>query len=194
MDVVQRSVQNLRGQIDIRSSLGKGTVFSLRLPLTLAIIDGMVLRCGSQRFVIPTISVERLLRHDQSKSATVFNKGKMLQVQGSLVPLFFLDALFNIPDATNDRTERVIVVLENEDKPLALVVDEVLGQQQTVIKSLGDAFDPVSGVVGGAIMSDGKVGLILDVSGLAELAKRHGVEHPRERAKMPEGYGVLGSH
>ena len=92
------------------------------------------------------------------------------------------------------RAERVIVVLENEDKPLALVVDEVLGQQQTVIKSLGDAFDPVSGVVGGAIMPDGKVGLILDVSGLAELAKRQGNDLTAKHAEMRDGNGVSGSN
>ena len=194
MDVVRRSVQNLRGQIDIRSSLGKGTVFSMRLPLTLAIIDGMVLRCGSQRFVIPTTSVERLLRANEAKSSTVFSKGEMLRVQDSLVPLFSLNTLFDISDAADDRAERVIVVLENEDKPLALVVDEVLGQQQTVIKSLGDAFDPVSGVVGGAIMPDGKVGLILDVSGLAELAKRQGNERTAKHAEMRDGNGVSGSN
>ena len=194
MDVVRRSVQNLRGQIDIRSSLGKGTVFSMRLPLTLAIIDGMVLRCGSQRFVIPTTSVERLLRANEAKSSTVFSKGKMLRVQDSLVPLFSLNTLFDISDAADDRAERVIVVLKNEDKPLALVVDEVLGQQQTVIKSLGDAFDPVSGVVGGAIMPDGKVGLILDVSGLAELAKRQGNERTAKHAEMRDGNGVSGSN
>lgn len=170
MDVVRRNIQELRGHVEIRSEQGKGSVFSLRLPLTLAIIDGMVIRCGSQRFVIPTLSVQRLISPEDADFKSAFQKGEMLMVQGNLVPLFFLDRLFDISDSTEDRSQKVVIVVENEQDQVALMVDEVLGQQQTVIKPLGETFGRRSGVVGAAIMPDGLVGLILDVGGLIALA------------------------
>lgn len=170
MDVVRRNIEQLRGRVEIDSREGSGTTFSIRLPLTLAIIEGMVIRCGGQRFVLPTISVQQLMRPDDADYTSAFKTDEMLMVQGSLVPFYRLATLFDIPDAITDREKGVVIVVENDEQLIALLVDEVLGQQQTVIKPLGETFGMASGVVGGAIMPDGTVGLILDASGLITLA------------------------
>lgn len=179
MDVVRRGIDELRGSVDITSKPGQGTVFSIRLPLTLAIIDGMVIRCGEERYILPTLSVMRLIRPDVEDLTSVFVKEKLLNVEGRLVPLHFLSDLFDIPCDSHDVQQGVIVVIEYEDRVIALAVDEVLGQQQTVIKSLGNAIGNVSGISGGAILPDGRIGLILDVSSLTKMVKDSGAKPPR---------------
>ena len=170
MDVVRRNIEALRGQVEIRSEPGKGSVFTLRLPLTLAIIDGMVVRVGGERYIIPTLTIVRSIQPEQQYMTRVLGKGEMLTVQGELMPLFRLARLFQIPNAIEDPTEALAVVVEDDGKHTALVVDELLGQQQIVIKSLGETMRDSPGIAGGAIMPDGKVGLILDVGGLVKLA------------------------
>ncbi|PCJ58898.1 MAG: hypothetical protein COA73_09600 [Candidatus Hydrogenedentota bacterium] len=172
MDVVKRNIQELRGSVEITSELGKGSIFSIQLPLTLAIIDGMTLRCGSQRYILPTLSVKRLMRTEEHDLSSVFNREKMLKVEGKLVPLFQLSRLFNIQDAKQKLEDCVIVVVENFDSIIALAVDEVLGQQQTVIKPLGESLQSSAAISGGAIMTDGTVGLILDPNGLIKLSQQ----------------------
>lgn len=174
MDVVRRSIRDLRGTIEITSSPGKGTTFSLRLPLTLAIIDGMVVRCRSERFILPTLAVKRLIRPEDSDYSSIFDQEKVLNVEGDLVPLARLKNIFppngTVEDKSSSSDDEVIVVLEHDNQLLALEVDEVLGQQQTVIKPLGHAFEFSQSIAGGAIMPDGTVGLILDIGGLIAIA------------------------
>jgi two-component system chemotaxis sensor kinase CheA len=170
MDVVRRNIDALRGQVEIRSEPGKGSIFTLRLPLTLAIIDGMVVRVGVERYIIPTLSVVRSIQPQKRDLTTVFGRGEMLTVQGELIPLFRLSRLFRIDGAEEDPTKALVVVVEDDGKHAGLVTDELLGQQQIVIKSLGEAMRNAPGLAGGAIMPDGKVGLILDVGGLVRLA------------------------
>lgn len=174
MDVVRRNVEALRGQVEIQSEQGKGTVFSIRLPLTLAIIDGMVVRVGAERYIIPTLSVVRAVRPQKESLYTVTGRGEMLSLQGELIPLYRLHQMFRIRGAVEDPTEAIAVVVEDEGQSTGLVVDELLGQQQIVIKSLGQAFQGLLGVAGGAIMSDGQVGLILDVGGIVKIAQTNG--------------------
>jgi two-component system chemotaxis sensor kinase CheA len=170
MDVVKRNIEALRGQVEIQSEPGKGTTFSIRLPLTLAIIDGMVVRIGLERYIIPTLSIVMSIRPDASQLSTVVGRGEMLSLQGQLLPLFRLARLFGISDATQELTDGIVMVVEDEGRRTGLLVDEILGQQQIVIKSLGEAMQGLLGVAGGAIMPDGRVGLILDVSGVVRLA------------------------
>ncbi len=170
MDVVRRNIDALRGQVEIRSEAGKGSVFTIRLPLTLAIIDGMVIRVGSERYVIPTLSVVMSIRPDEKDLSTVLSKGEMLTLQGSLIPLFRLGRLFSIDGAEADPSKSLVVIVEDDGKRTGLITDELLGQQQIVIKSLGETMRGIPGVSGGAIMPDGQVGLILDVGGLIKLA------------------------
>ncbi|MRS11959.1 MAG: chemotaxis protein CheA [Actinobacteria bacterium] len=176
MDVVRRTVEGLRGTIEVYSTLGSGTRFTLRLPLTLAIIDGMVLRVGSERYILPTLVIQRSLRPDPSDVSTVLHKGEALAVDDSLVPLVRLARLFEVSDADPHPSEGIVVLVGENGERAGLVASELLGQQQTVIKPLGDAASNTPGISGGAIMPDGTVGLILDVSGLVRLAHAEGGE------------------
>ncbi|MFP4172106.1 MAG: chemotaxis protein CheA [Candidatus Hydrogenedentota bacterium] len=166
MDVVQRKIAALRGQTEIRSTPGQGTVFAIRLPLTLAIIDGMGLVAGKERYIVPIGNIIRAVRPEPGDLYTVAQRGEMLKQQGSLIPLFRLSRLLNIGEAVQDPTEAIALLVEDGGKQLAILADTLLGQQQTVIKPLGQGIPPVAGVAGGAIMPDGRVGLILDVAGL----------------------------
>ena len=170
MDVVRRNIEALRGQTEIQSQRGKGTVFSIRLPLTLAIIDGMVVRVGQERFIIPTLSIIMSIRPNSEDISTVVGRGTVLSLQGRLLPLFRLADLFTIRGIAKDAAEGIVVVIEDEGSRTGVLVDEILGQQQIVIKSLGETMQGIPGIAGGAIMPDGNVGLILDVSGLVRLA------------------------
>ena len=170
LDVVKRNIEALRGKIELQSEPGEGSVFKIRVPLTLAIIDGMVILVGDERYIVPTISIVRSLRPRKEDLSTVFNKGEMLSVEGNLIPLFRLTDLFNVEKAQEDPTQALVVVVEDNGEHAGLVADELLGQQQIVIKSLGETMRGVQGISGGAIMGDGRVGLILDVGGLVKIA------------------------
>jgi len=170
MDVVKRTIEDLRGNIDIVSAPGNGTTFSLRLPLTLAIIDGMLVRIGSERYIIPTLSIVEAIRPKQGDIATIVNRGEMIKIREKLIPLFRLARLFKIESAQQDPTEGIVIVVEDSGKMTGIMVDELLGQQSTVIKSLGAFMKGLVGISGGSIMSDGKVGIIVDIAGIVKLA------------------------
>lgn len=168
MDVVKRNVEQLRGKIDIHSEPGRGSTFLIRLPLTLAIIDGMIMRVGEERVIMPTILIEQSLKPEPQQITTVQRRGQMIQVRGELCPLIQLPPLFNYGPAV-DPCENLVVVIQAEGQKVALVVEELIGQQQVVIKTLGDRFKKIRGVSGAAILGDGRVGLILEPSGLLAL-------------------------
>jgi two-component system chemotaxis sensor kinase CheA len=169
MDVVKRNIEILRGRIDIHSVPGQGTTFSIWLPLTLAIIDGMVVRIADERFVFPTLSIVRIVSFDEKDRLTVKSEGEMLSVQGELVPIFPLKDYFQPGHGRTAHAARLVVIAESEGRRAAFPVDELLGQQQIVIKKLETAFQNIPGLSGGAILSDGCVGLILDMDGLMKL-------------------------
>lgn len=172
MDVVRKNIESLRGKIDITSTLGKGTVFSIRLPLTLAIIDGQIVQAGNGRFIIPINSIEQSLRPTGKQLSSVMDRGEVVMIRGELLPLVRLCKLFGTRPLNEDPTESLLVVVEEDKRKCCLLVDELLGQQQVVIKSLGEMFGRIKGVSGGAIMGDGRVRLILDIPGLMEMAQR----------------------
>lgn len=171
MDVVKRNIEALRGKTDIRSTPGHGSVFTIQLPLTLAIIDGMVVRVGVERFVIPTLAMVLSVRPDAEDIHTVTGRGEVLSLQGSLLPLYRLNRIFGVDGGVEIPTEGTVIVLEHDGRRAGLLVDEILGQQQIVIKSLGEALRGLPGLAGGAIMPDGRVGLILDAAGVVQLAE-----------------------
>ncbi|MCA8938368.1 MAG: chemotaxis protein CheW, partial [Planctomycetes bacterium] len=173
MDVVKRNIEALRGSIEITTEKGKGTTFTIRLPLTLAIIDGMVIRVGDERYVMPTLSILMSIQPKANEIHTALGKGEMLDFQGRHVPLYRLGRVFEVPEAVDDPTLGVVVVVEDEGKNYGLVCDEILGQQQIVIKPMGDALGPIKGIAGGAIMPNGSVGLIVDVGGAIKVAQTY---------------------
>ena len=170
MDVVKRDIHSLRGVVDVDSTLGQGTVFSIRLPLTLAIIDGMLVRIGEERYIIPILSIKSSLRPQYDQVYSVLSGGCVMKHLGRLVPVYPLHALFNVADAVTEPARGIVVVVEEDGREAGILVDELLGQQQFVIKSLGSANQDMAGLSGAAVMADGQVGLILDVPGLIKLA------------------------
>lgn len=171
MDVVKKNIEALRGRVDISSIKGQGTTFTIRLPLTLAVIDGQVVRIGHARYIIPINAIVRSLRPTREQISTVQGRGEMVLERGELIPLVRLYRLLGVVPSTEEPTEALIVVVEEDSRKCCLMVDDLLAQQQVVIKSLGEALGRVRGVSGGAIMGDGRVTLILDIPGLVELAQ-----------------------
>lgn len=169
MDVVRRNIENLRGRVDIESVLGKGTTFSIYLPLTLAIIDGLLVNVGTERFILPTLSVRESFRPAPGMISSVHERGEMVNVRGRLIPLLRLHQHFNIPSSVSRAEDGVIIVLEADDQSRCLLVDQLLGKQEVVIKNLGQVFRSNPSLAGAAILGDGRVGLILDVNNLVKL-------------------------
>lgn len=171
MDVVKKNIDSIRGQVEIQSEMGRGSVFKMRLPLTLAIIDGMALRVNQESYIIPTGSIVRSIKPGPEAVSTVLQKGEMVSLRGELIPVFRLHELFAIEMDEDKQEQQLIVVVEDDNKrQVGLIIDELIGRQQIVIKPLGDAMRDIPGISGGAIMPNGQVGLILDVGGIMQLA------------------------
>jgi two-component system chemotaxis sensor kinase CheA len=173
LDVVREGVESLRGRIEVQSSEGKGCTFILRMPLTMAITDGMVVKVGSQKYVLPTVNIQKAVKPVESDIHTVNQRAEMLMFMDELLPVFRLHRLFDVPDARTELTSGLLVVIGEGKKRCALFVDDLLYQTQVVTKLLGKGLNSVPGVAGGAIMGDGTVGLILDVSGMIGMARQH---------------------
>jgi len=166
MDVVRRQVEKLRGRIEIRSQAGQGTTFLLKLPLTLAIIDGLVVTIGRHRYIVPLFAVREMFRPAAESMFTVQNRQEMAMVRGRLLPVVRLYRRFGLAPRTEDPCQALLIVAETEGQPFCLMVDDLIGKQEVVIKSLGEGLGKVPGVAGSAILGDGRVGLILDMGGL----------------------------
>lgn len=173
MDVVRKNIEALRGAVEIDSEPGKGSIFRMKLPLTMAIIDGMVVRVGSERFVVPTVAIEQSFRPTDEDLETTLGGGEMARIRGRLLPIHRLKRVFNLAEGHDELSEGLLLVLESSEGRFCLAVDHILGQQQVVIKNLGEAVAPLQGVAGGAILGDGRVALILDVTGIQTLATEH---------------------
>lgn len=166
MDVVKRQVTKLRGRIEIHSTPGKGTIFQLKLPLTLAIIDGLVVGVGGERYIVPIFTVQEMFRPVEGMLSTVKGQGEMVMVRNRLLPVVRLHRKFSVRPKTELAAESLFVVAETGGHRFCLMVDEFIGKQEVVIKSLGEGLKSIPGVAGGAILGDGRVGLILDLDGV----------------------------
>ena len=166
MDVVKKAIEKLRGVVEVDSTSGQGSVVSIKVPLTLAIIDGMVVIVGHERYIVPTLNVVESLRPLKEQYHTVQGQGELIKVRDHLLPLVRLHQVFNSEAQTTNPWEALVVVVEHEGEQFCLLVDELVGKQEIVIKSLGERLKDLPGIAGGAIMGDGRVGLILDVAGL----------------------------
>ena len=181
LDVVKKAVETLRGRVDVSSEFGKGCTFSVRLPLTMAITDGMLVKVGHQRYILPTINIDMSFRPDPEALSTVAGRAETVIFKGKLMPIFRLHRLFDIKEAVEDPTSGLLIIIGDGNQRCALLVDELVGQQQVVAKSLGDGIGNVQGISGGAILGDGRVGLILDPQGIAALARQ--ASDPRTAGK-----------
>ena len=170
MDVVKRNIEKLRGKIEIESEMGKGSTFRIKLPLTMAIIDGLVVRVGDDRFILPSTSVQMALRPAREALSTVHGRGEVLDHRGKILPIHRLHRRFQIPGAVENPWEGIIVIVENNGRASALLVDDMVSKQEVVIKSLGGFLQNLAGVSGGAILGDGGIALILDPTSLFNAA------------------------
>lgn len=166
MDVVKRNLEAIGGSVDIQSSKGVGSSFDIRLPLTLAIVDGMCVLVGEQTFVVPLTNVIESLQVSSSQIKTIQNE-QVLWIRGEYWPLVALHKTMNIDNAISDPTQAIVVLVETSRKRFGILVDSLDGQQQVVIKSLEQHYKPVAGVSGATIMGDGSVSLIVDIESLA---------------------------
>ena len=166
MDVVRRNIDKLRGKIEIISEIGQGSTFRIRLPLTMAIIDGLVVRVGEDRFILPSTSVQMALRPKKEAFYTVQGRGEVLDHRGKILPLHRLHRRFGIAGAIENPWEAIIVIVESNGRANALLVDDMVSKQEVVIKPLGGFLQSLAGISGGAILGDGNIALILDPGSL----------------------------
>lgn len=166
MDVVRKHVQKLRGGVDIQSTPGQGTTFFLKLPLTLAIIDGLVVSAAGERYIVPIYAVHEIFRPKPEARFTVEGRDEMVLVRENLLPVTRLHKCFETNAQIQELSDGVLVVAETGGRRFCLFVDQVLGKQEVVIKSLGETFKRLPGISGGAILGDGRVALILDLDTL----------------------------
>jgi len=166
MDVVRRNIEKLRGKIEIESEVGKGSTFRIRLPLTMAIIDGLIVRVGEDRFILPSTSVQMALRPAREALFTVQGRGEVLDHRGKILPVHRLHRRFGIPGAVENPWEGIVVIVEGNGKANALLVDDMVSKQEVVIKPLGSFLQNLAGISGGAILGDGNIALILDPGSL----------------------------
>jgi two-component system, chemotaxis family, sensor kinase CheA len=166
MDVVKKHIQKLRGTIETDSIQGKGTTFRLKLPLTLAIIDGLVVGVGAERYIVPIFSVKEMLRPPAGMVSTIEGAREIALIRDRVLPVVRLHSRFGIEPATQDPTESLLIIAESQQAEFCLLVDKLIGKQEVVIKSLGASLKNISGVAGGAILGDGRVALILEMNAL----------------------------
>ena len=171
MDVVKRNIEGMGGRVEISSQQGLGTRITIRLPLTLAILDGMSIGVGDQTFILPLNMIVESLQPTQEQISTISGTGRVVHVRSEYLPLLALHEVLNIAPHTQDPCKGIVVILEVQDAKVGLYVDALLGQHQVVIKSLENNYRKVRGISGATIMGDGRVALILDAAALVQLSR-----------------------
>jgi len=174
MDVVKQNIGKMRGKIEIDSVPGQGTTFRIFLPLTLAIIDGLIARVGEERYIFPTLSVCESFRPTPDMITRVQGKGEVVKVRDRLRPILRLYSHFNVEPRTKDPCEGLLIVVESANQQRCIMVDELIGKQEVVIKSLDEKFKANKCLAGAAILGDGRVGLILDPRELVQAGAPNG--------------------
>jgi two-component system chemotaxis sensor kinase CheA len=167
MDVVRSNIQRIGGRVSIKSTPGLGSVFTLALPLTLAVLDGMNVRVGDEIYVVPLANIIESLRPTTKDVHSLAGGGDVLLIRGEYVPLVYVGRLFGIANAASDASKSLVVLVEaGPGDKVGLVLDEIVGQQQVVIKSLESNYQALPGLSGATILGNGRVALILDVPGI----------------------------
>lgn len=171
MDVVKRNIEGIGGRVEIASKQGQGSTITIRLPLTLAILDGLSIAVGEQIYIVPLSFISESLQPSAADIKGISGQGQVVQVRGEYLPLIALHKIFNIVPRVTDPSQGILVLLEADGRKIALFVDDLVGQHQVVIKSLETNYRKVAGVSGATIMGDGRVAMIMDVSALIKLAQ-----------------------
>ncbi|OUS71806.1 chemotaxis protein CheA [Pseudoalteromonas sp. A601] len=188
MDVVRRNIQSLNGSVEVTSASGVGSTFTIRLPLTLAILDGQLVRVAKHTYIIPLISIVESLQIDITKVSRVGKDLDVLRLRDEYIPILRLYQIFNHQDAIETLDKTLLVVVESDNQKIGLLVDDLLSQQQVVIKSLEANYQKVDGVSGATILGDGRVSLIVDISGLIKLS---GLRKPGSQELIVESQANL---
>jgi two-component system, chemotaxis family, sensor kinase CheA len=186
MDVVRRNVKELGGKIELRSERGKGSRFIITLPLTLAIVDGQSVAVGSETYIIPLISIVESMRLKETSISRLSGHNEVFSFRGDYLPIIRLHELFGIEPRARALHEGLVVIAEGDGRRVGLFVDDLLGQQQVVIKSLEANYGHVEGVSGATILGDGSVALILDVAGIIQAASMRATERPATERSAKE--------
>jgi len=173
MDVVRRNIRALGGTVDVKTTTGQGSVFTIRLPLTLAILDGQSVVVGEEVYIVPLVAIIESVQVDVSLVNGITGQAEVYRLRNEYIPIVKLHEVFNINPLHADMKDGLLVVVEAEGKKVALLVDDLLGQQQVVIKSLETNFKSIEGISGATILGDGTVALILDVTGLISISKKN---------------------
>ncbi|BDC39880.1 chemotaxis protein CheA [Paraburkholderia terrae] len=166
MDVVKRNIQSMGGHVEITSHAGKGSTTRIVLPLTLAILDGMSVKVGSEIFILPLNFVMESLQPRADDIYTVANGERVVRVRGEYLPLVALHEVFSVEDARTDPTQGIVTIMQTEGRRFAMLIDELVGQQQVVVKNLETNYRKVHGISAATILGDGSVALIVDVAAL----------------------------
>lgn len=180
LDVVKRNINNLGGNVDIESELGKGTTFTIRLPLTLAILDGQLIKVANETYVLPLVSIIESVPLSMAETSRIAGDMLVYKLHDDYIPIIDLQKEFEIKHETGFSNDGLLAIVEGENRKIAVRIDELLGQQQVVIKSLESHYKSIQGVSGATILGDGRVSLILDIVGLAKRAADR-TNHQRER-------------
>ncbi len=172
MDVVRRNVEDIRGKVDIVCVPGEGTEVILRIPLTLAIIDGMLIRVGRSLYIIPIIAIRETTKAKYKDITTMMDGQEIINIRGNLYPIVRLHEFYGIEPSSTELTEGILMIVENTGRRFCLFVDELIGQQQIVIKGLSEYIGKVKAISGCTILGDGKVCLIIDIATLADRSEQ----------------------
>jgi two-component system chemotaxis sensor kinase CheA len=176
MDVVRSNIQEIGGRISLKSERGRGMTITLALPLTLAVMEGMVIKVGEETYVMPLSTIVECLRPAKSEISSLIGTRGMLQLRGDLVPIMHLADLLDISSNGGDSEERVVIITDAGDgSRFGLVVDQLCGHQQVVIKSIEESYGSVPGIAAATILGNGRVAFILDVEKLSDLAVKSSI-------------------
>ncbi len=166
LDVVKRTVNRLNGNVDVQTKKGEGATFTINLPLTLAMIDGVIVGVGQERYILPSVNVRETFRPNKNQHRYIAGKGEFLLIRDEILPLIRLGQIFDIEGAASEMEDTLGIVIEAGNRKAVLLIDRLIDKKVLVIKSLGEKLSRVSGLAGGAILGDGQVGLIIDVGTL----------------------------
>jgi two-component system chemotaxis sensor kinase CheA len=182
MDVVKRNINELGGHVQIHSTPGKGSMVRIRLPLTLAILDGQLARVGSEVYVVPIVSIVETIQVRQEQVNSIASRAQVFRLRDDYLPIVRLYDLFGIEPEHTDLLDGLLMIVEADGKRVGLFVDELMSQQQVVIKSLETNFRPVTGLAGATMLGDGRVALILDIPGV--ISRFQSLEPRRDPAQQ----------